>query len=261
MRYDSMHAPIALQLYSVRDRLSADFEGTIRTIASYGYRAVETAGVYGESPARAAVLFKELGIQVVSLHAAVDPDDASKLAQVVESAAAFGAKTIVHPWYPAEHFTTLDGVERICEQLNRSHAQLAAAGLTLAYHNHHFECLSLPDGRLPLLHMKERLDPAILFEVDTYWVQTAGVNVIALLDALGDRTALLHIKDGSTELDQPMVAVGDGVMNFPAILAGRQVSALIVELDRCATDMLAAVEKSYRYVSQLVGRLGMGDGA
>ncbi len=38
---------IGLQLYTVRDQLSADFEGTLREIAGFGYQEVEFAGVLG----------------------------------------------------------------------------------------------------------------------------------------------------------------------------------------------------------------------
>jgi hypothetical protein len=50
-----------------------------------------------------------------------------------------------------------------------------------------------------------------------------------------------------------MTAVGEGVMDFPGIIQAGEGSTewLIVELDRCATDMMEAVEKSYKY---LVGK-------
>jgi hypothetical protein len=50
-----------------------------------------------------------------------------------------------------------------------------------------------------------------------------------------------------------MVAAGDGALDYPAIIKAGEghIEWLIVEFDRCATDVLAAVEKSYRY---LVGK-------
>ncbi len=63
-----MPAPIALQLYSVRDALSADFEGVIRRVAAMGYQGVETAGVFGQGVNQAIALFREVGLQVTSAH-------------------------------------------------------------------------------------------------------------------------------------------------------------------------------------------------
>jgi hypothetical protein len=50
-----------------------------------------------------------------------------------------------------------------------------------------------------------------------------------------------------------MTAAGDGKVNFPAIVeaAGPNTRWMIVELDRCATDMFEAVVRSYKY---LVGK-------
>jgi hypothetical protein len=41
-------------------------------------------------------------------------------------------------------------------------------------------------------------------------------------------------------------------MDFPPLLAGTQADWLVIELDRCATDMLTAVEKSLRFLQGLV---------
>ena len=50
-----MTIPIALQLYTVRDVLAQDFEGTIRKVADMGYVGVETANLFGGSPASVSI--------------------------------------------------------------------------------------------------------------------------------------------------------------------------------------------------------------
>jgi sugar phosphate isomerase/epimerase len=98
--------------------------------------------------------------------------------------------------------------------------------------------------------MLDCLDPAIFFEVDTYWVQTAGLDPATVLEELGRRAVLLHIKDGPAVKGEPQVAVGEGLLDFPGIVQAADSTAewLIVELDDCATPMLGAVERSYRYL-------------
>ncbi|MBN8634716.1 MAG: sugar phosphate isomerase/epimerase [Anaerolineae bacterium] len=241
---------IALQLYTVRDALSANFEGTIRQIAAYGYPAVETAGVYGESPAKAKALFDELGLKVTSAHSPLPLGDNQQ--KVLDTIGALGAKTIVFPWIAAENFEALDRIQRLADQLNAADAVAREHGLSLAYHNHDFELRRLPDGSLPLLRLKELVAPTVLFEVDTYWVQTGGANVIEVLQALGPQAAqLMHVKDGPCVVGQPMTAVGDGVMNFREIFAAFPAEYHIVEADRVDGDPLAAVDKSFRYLSNL----------
>jgi len=61
---------------------------------------------------------------------------------------------------------------------------------------------------------------------------------------------LLHIKDGPCVKGEPMTAVGEGVMDFDAVMGavGDACEWYIVELDSCATDMVEAVEKSATYL-------------
>ena len=45
-----MKDKIALQVYSVRDDLQADFFGTLKKVKEMGYAGVEFAGLYGNDP-------------------------------------------------------------------------------------------------------------------------------------------------------------------------------------------------------------------
>ncbi|GAB4553486.1 MAG: sugar phosphate isomerase/epimerase [Anaerolineae bacterium] len=240
---------LGLQLYSVREALAADFEGTLRKVAAIGYRGVELAGIYGESPDKTTALLAELNLTITSAHIGLPLDSAA-----VDWLTALKVTTWVCAWLPPERFTTLEGIRGVCDELNTVNASLQSQGIRLGYHNHHFEFLPLSDGTLPLYRMLEWLDPRIICEVDVYWVQSAGVSVVEVLEKLGTRAALLHLKDGPARLDQtqaPMVAAGEGNIDFKPILAASKAEHHIVELDRCATDMLEAVEKSYRYLSAL----------
>ena len=98
--------------------------------------------------------------------------------------------------------------------------------------------------------MAELLEPDILFELDTYWIKTAGVDPAKIVKEMGKRSPVLHIKDGPAMKGVPMTAVGKGVMDFPAIFAAAKgnLEWSIVELDACATDMFEAVEASFCYL-------------
>ena len=67
-----MSLPVALQLYSVRDELEADFEGTVRKVKELGYDGVEFAGLYGKSAAEVKALLDEVGLIPVSAHVPLD---------------------------------------------------------------------------------------------------------------------------------------------------------------------------------------------
>lgn len=241
---------LALQLYTIREALQRDFEGALRRVAQIGYRAVETAGMYGGSPERAARLFQGLGLRVIAAHAPVPLGEGKNA--VLEMLEALNVKILVCPWQAPDLFTSLDGIQRVCDLLSEAHAELQAHDIRLAYHNHHFECLPLPDGTIPLFHMAQCLASEIAFEIDTYWARVAGLSVPDLVAALGERALLLHLKDGSGRLGDPMVALGEGVMDFPAILQHSRAQAWIVELDACATDMFEAVARSFSYMARFM---------
>ncbi|MCB0153938.1 MAG: sugar phosphate isomerase/epimerase [Anaerolineae bacterium] len=241
--------PIALQLYSIRETLAQDFEAGIRKVAAMGYAGVETAGFAGTTAAAASQLFAELGLRVCSAHAPLPVgDDKNK---VLDDLAALGCHRLISAYLPPEQYQTLDGVKQACDRFNEANAVAVENGLSFGVHNHWWEFQPVA-GHYPYHLWLERLDPAIFFEIDTYWVKTAGLDPLAVVGEFGERAPLLHIKDGPATTDEPMLAVGSGVMDIPGVVrAGSgHTEWLIVELDRCATDMLAAVEQSYHYLVQ-----------
>lgn len=242
-----MSAPIGLQLYTLRDVLENDFENVIRKVAEIGYAAVETAGFNGTTPQKAAKLFGELGLKVSSAHSPLPLGDEKN--KVLETMALLGCKYLVLPYLPAEDFTSADRIKAHCERVNEADVIARNNGLTLLYHNHWWEFRNQIDGKPAIETMITHLSPTVGFEIDTYWLQTGGSDVVAWLNKLGKLAPLLHVKDGSTNEQDPMVAVGEGVMNWSSIISASQADYLIVELDRCATDMLEAVSRSYSYLT------------
>jgi sugar phosphate isomerase/epimerase len=245
-----MTIPIALQLYTVRDQLAQDYVGTLRKIAEMGYVGVETANMFGESPASAAKLFGELGLTVSSAHSALPLGDKKQV--VLDTLGTLGCKRLILAWQPPELFKTEDGIKQVCDLLNEGATVAKANGLSLGYHNHWAE-YGMVNGRLATDIMLDRLSPEVFLEVDVYWAQTAGQNPAEVVRRLGSRAPLLHIKDGPCQIEPPMTALGEGVVDVPAVVGAGAGSTewLVVELDRCATDMLEAVGKSYQY---LVGK-------
>jgi sugar phosphate isomerase/epimerase len=244
-----MTLPIALQLYTLRKQLSTDFQGVIEQVAAIGYPAVELAGFDGTTPEAAAALFRSLDLQVCSAHAPLPVGDRQQ--RVIEVAAMMGCATLILAYLPPEQFASRDLVERACEQLNYADEIARASGLTIGYHNHAWELESVIDGQPALYLMRDLLNPTILFELDTYWIKTGGLDPVTVIRDFGTQAPLLHIKDGSALPGQPHVAVGSGTLNWETIIPAAEAAKwLIVELDECATDMLTAVEESYAFLTQ-----------
>jgi len=239
--------PLALQLYTVRDQLASGRKAVLKTIRDFGYGAVEPYDVLTDPGVLRADL-DEAGLAVCAVHARALGEDAVAL---LDGARTVGADTVIVPSVPAERFADADAIAALARELNEAAARAAVLGLRLGYHNHAFEFESAPGGRPGLEALADDLDPAVLLEVDTYWAAVGGQEVPALLGRLGDRVRYLHVKDGPVTKDDPMTAVGGGRMPVAEILAASPSAEWhVVELDRCATDMLTAVRDS---IDWLVG--------
>lgn len=242
-----MAAPIGLQLYTVRDAANEDFAAAVTKIAEMGYVGVEPAGFPGTTPQKAAKLFHDLGLQVCGAHSPLPLGENKN--QVLDAMAALDTNRLICPALMRDKFDTIDGIKDVCATLNEAAEVCTENGLQLVYHNHWWEYLTI-EGQAANEIMLATLDPSIVFEVDTYWVQVAGADALNTIKSLGRRAPLLHIKDGPATQDGDMTAVGSGVMDIPAVVDAGKPHAewLIVELDRCATDMMEAVEQSYAYL-------------
>ncbi len=246
-----MPPKIALQLYTLRDLTRNDFEGVVRKVAAMGYDGVETAGFDGSSLEAAKKLFAQLHLEVCGTHVPMPLSEKKK--EVIETALAFGCKYLTVPHIGPNDVKDLDAVKDLCDRLNQSQAVAKENGLTLAIHNHWWEYARL-DGRLIADIMLELLDPAVCFELDTYWILVGGSDPAERVAKIGARAPLLHIKDGPGVREAAQTAIGDGVMDFKAIrkAGGAHTEWWIMEADRVDGDPLAAVEKSLKAMKGLL---------
>ena len=236
--------PLALQLYTVRDQLASGRKAVLGAIRGYGYAAVEPYDVLTDPEALRADL-DEAGLAVCAVHAKALGEDAGAF---LDGAKTVGADTVIVPWAPPERFADADAIAELARELNEGAARAAGLGLRFGYHNHAFE-LAMVGGRTGLEALADALDPAVLLEVDTYWAAVGGQDVPKLLGRLGDRVRYLHVKDGPVTKDDPMTAVGGGRMPVADILAACPSAEWhVVELDRCATDVLTAVRDSLSWL-------------
>ena len=243
-----MPAPISLQLYTLREQAAKDYTATVTQVAEMGYIGVEPAGYPGTTVEGAAQLYKDLGLKVGSAHLGLPVGDDKQ--SNIDQAGILGVDHIVTGRGPKD-FETLDLVKASCELFNEAAANAKAAGFGFSIHNHWWEFSPLAESGQPVYkHMLEYLSADVGFQVDTYWVQTGGCDPAAVVAELQGRCPLLHIKDGPCDREKAMQACGQGKVDIPAIVAaaGDTTEWMIVELDRCDTDMVEAVAESYRYL-------------
>jgi sugar phosphate isomerase/epimerase len=240
-----------LQLYTVRDALRVDLDGTLRRVADIGYRKVELAGLPDVTPQAMRGSLQRHGLDAPSMHASFE-QLRGDLASVVDEARTLGANYLVCPSIDAAERRTAGDWKRVCRTLNGIGRAVRGHGLVLAYHNHDFEFVPFDDGSTPFQLLMTETDPGeVKLELDVYWVARAGLDPVRHLTNGGGRIALVHLKDLGT--DGSTVEAGSGVLPMEqivraALLAG--VRHLFVEQDSSA-DSLASIASSFRFLEQL----------
>jgi sugar phosphate isomerase/epimerase len=258
---------ITVQLYSVRDLASADYEGTIRAIAAMGFGCVEPAGFPGYSAEKAAKLFQELGLKAPTCHGSLPIGDNKN--KVIEEALLLGHEAIITGCPPKfkENFASADTIKATAELYSEAAANAAAHGLQIGYHNHDWDLLDV-DGTPGYRIFLENTPDTVLWEADVFWVSKAGRDPVAFLQEIGARGKALHFKDGiinatdtftEAETESGKIMVSSSSPFLPAgtgqvdLLAASKAATfaqyIAVELDSYPGDMLKAVQESYTYLT------------
>lgn len=205
-----------VQLYTVRDSMAKDVEKTLQAIAGIGYREVEFAGYFTRSAKDIKEMLARFDLASPSTHVngeTVQQDPAP----FVDLAAEIGHEYVTMAWMQPENRETADDWKRWVDVANRLGEACRKNGLRAAYHNHDFEFQAI-DGIVPFELLLAETDPGLVdFEVDFYWVREAGQSIRDVLAMAPERMVLSHIKD--RHVDGRMVDVGDGTIDFAAILA------------------------------------------
>ncbi|MGO4275982.1 sugar phosphate isomerase/epimerase family protein, partial [Paenibacillus sp. TAF58] len=98
---------IGLQLYTLRDDMEKDLEGTLRHVAKLGYEGVEFAGYYGKPAAELKQLLDELGLNAFGSHISLERFR-NDLQGEIDYLKTIGAKYAICPYVGAEERDSVD---------------------------------------------------------------------------------------------------------------------------------------------------------
>lgn len=254
---DPLHT-ISVQLYTFRNQLNEDIPGTLQRIADMGYKYVETYDFSEDMDfEEVGQMLRNAGLSVSSMHSEIPIGNVGERA--IRRAEAYeNDKVIWHGWPEDERYQTEDGIKELADIYNEASQFLKSNGLQFGLHNHWWEMRVNENDTHPFETLTEYIDEDIFFEIDTYWVKTAGQDPAEIIKKYGDRVQFLHIKDGPARWSgdlgegphEPMVPVGQGSQDFQEIAeaCGDNPTWMVVELDESATDIFEAVEDSFDYL-------------
>ncbi|MBC1653732.1 sugar phosphate isomerase/epimerase [Listeria welshimeri] len=243
-----MKAKIALQLWSVKEACEDDFFGTLEKVAEMGYDGVEFAGYYGKSASEIKTKLAELGLEVAGSHISKEMLEA-ELEDVIVFERELGNKFIICPY---ADFETKQEWLSFAEKLREITKTIQQAGMQFGYHNHAHE-LEKVDDAIILENLLGNV-PEMIAELDTYWIEYAGVGVIPFIEKYRNRVPLVHIKDKSKTSKESTI-IGEGILAISGYVKTAIASGtkwLIIEQEAFEEDPLTSVAKGYTYLANVL---------
>ena len=227
---------VGIQLYSIRDAMSADVPGTLKKVSDIGYKNLELAGYkdgkfYGYSPAEFKKLVADLGLVPLSSHTQVESASISldKAKLMADAHAELGVKFCIKPWIE-EVDRNIEQYKKMIGDVNEVAKITKGVGIQFGYHNHNFEFVNI-NGVVPYydIFLPGMDKDLVTMELDLFWASKAGQDPVAMFQKYPGRFQLLHMKDMHT--NQPpfyevkkddICSVGEGVIDFKKILAAKE---------------------------------------
>jgi len=231
---------VGVQLYTVRDLMKSDFEGTIAKVAQIGYKEVEFAGYFGRTGKQVREVLDKNGLKAPSTHVQYDELD-EKFPSVIETSKEIGLEYIVCPWIPEELRKSPDIWKQASEKFNKCGEQSKSAGMQFGYHNHWFEFLPT-NGKLPYDELLALCDAKLVkMELDLCWITVTGTDPVKYFERHPGRFPLVHVKDVKT---LPKISSG-GAQNFGDTVDLTEVGSGIIDWKRIFAHSEQAGIKHY----------------
>lgn len=248
---------IGAQLYTVSSHCQTleGFADALARVADMGYKTVQVSGVCQYEPEWLREQLKQNGLTCPLTHPSMeeiaDPD------RLVADHNVYGCKHIGVSWMPPEYRKSLEKVSEFCDKFDASAWRVKELGSQMMYHNHAFEYDPL-EGTTIMDYICERFPADILgLILDTYWVEYAGVDVIAEIRRHSKRLHRIHLKDMEilSNGERRYAPVGYGVMDFEGICAAAAETGCeyaFVEQDECfERDPFDCLKMSLDYLKSI----------
>ncbi len=243
---------IAAQMYTLRDFLKtpSDIADSLKKVRKIGFEAVQLSGLGPIDDQELATILAGEGLFCCATHEkAVDIVERTQM--VIEHLQRLGCRHTAYP-FPHEKPTNYAEAVRLAEKINAAAETMAAAGITLSYHNHAHEFERF-DGHIWLDILYDHA-PALRAELDTFWVQAGGCNPAAWIKKFPGRQPLLHLKDfGIIQGERAMRPIGQGNLNWSEIIAAGEAAGVeyfIIEQDVCQKSPFDSLSDSLAFLTE-----------
>jgi sugar phosphate isomerase/epimerase len=255
----SKEKPLAIQLYTIRNAVSANLEKSLERLADLGFTQLEIYGYdgkfFGKNRAEFQSILKNVGMEVISSHHTTGIVHNSKgtllnnWEQSVEDLNFIGSKYMVCSYlFPEER--TAEHYRQLPDLLNQSGGITSKAGLGFAYHNHDFEFETFDDKTVYDFILDNTDSDLVKMELDLYWISKAGLNPVEYFENYPKRFPLWHVKD-MTAGTKDFAEIGNGTIDFETIFKAKEKAGLkywFLEQDSSDKDIFESIKISKNYI-------------
>jgi len=261
---------VGIQLYSVKDVLENDLEGTLQSLAKMGYKEIESypgskGHYYGMEPKAFASLLDGMGLKLISSHFGSGTKQGkadswhqatmlTRFDELAGKAAETGQQYLTCSWMDVSLRQTPDDLKRTAELFNQVGETCKRAGLQFAYHNHAFEFEKVGDS-LIYDFMLDHTDPKLVqWEMDIFWLVAGKFDPITYLKKYPNRFPLGHVKDMDRLDPKKNTEIGNGAIDYGNILKVGRTNGMkhfIVEQESFTRSSIESMEINYRNLAAM----------
>ena len=224
-----------IQLYSIRDEMTADPRGSLAQLAEIGYTNVEHANYidrkfYDYPATEFKKVLSDLGLKVISGHTVMERqhwDEARKDFSdswkfTIDDAAFMGQKYVISPWMDESMRKSYDDFRQYMDIYNKCGELCRKNGMKFGYHNHDFEFSEKLNGERLFDIMMRSIDPElVVVQVDIGNLYGGGAVAADVVNQYPGRFENVHVKDvmktGSDGQFESTI-LGEGVADVRKVL-------------------------------------------
>jgi sugar phosphate isomerase/epimerase len=257
-----LNAPVGVQLWSFREYLPKDLQGTLKKVRALGFTQVEGAGTWKHTAAEMRAALDAAGLRCQSAHLEFERLQDNIDAAFAE-AKAVGAIWVICPWIPHEDnkFTREDAL-KAAEAFNNFGKAAAGQGLHFGYHCHGYDFVPSTEGTL-FDTIAANTDPqGVAFQIDVFHAFDGGADPAKLIERYKARVVSLHLKDLKKGVEVKVgtatapadhdVPVGSGQVDMPAVLrAAKQAGVKMYYIEDESPDPWGHIPQSIEYLKSV----------
>jgi sugar phosphate isomerase/epimerase len=232
----------------------------LKQIRAIGYDEVELYGnLYKHTAHELSSMLRRSGLTAASGHFNYE-DFVAK----IPYARRLGLRWMVCPMLPKAQWGSPESFRRAATTFNDWGKQCQQQGMRFAFHNHNYEFQDLKGTTGYDILLKETDPELVWLEMDTYWITQAGRDPVLLLNQLGKRVRLLHLKDRKADVPTSQVLdasaehfteVGNGTIAWRPLLALAQklgIEHYYVEQDESDKSPMDSLKISYTFLRKML---------